>query len=258
MIAGVLIDLSGVIYVGGTPLPGALDALVRLRHLKLPLRFLTNTTRTPKRRILKNLCDMGLQCEDEELFTPARAARDWLAANECYPHLLIHPDLAEDFGDFQPSDKTAVVIGDAGDAFTYGSLNAAFRHLAGGAEFIALAANRTFKDQDGELSLDAGAFVAALEYGSKSPAKVVGKPSPDFFCAALASMDCPAQNAVMIGDDAESDVSGAIAAGIGAGLLVRTGKYTPGAENEVEPPPTATVDDLCAAVDWIISQEREW
>ena len=97
MIAGVLLDLSGVVYVGNEPLPGALNAVARLRSMALPVRFLTNTTRTPKRHILQNLRDMGLPCGDDELFTPARAARDWLTAHKRAAHLLIHPDLAEDF-----------------------------------------------------------------------------------------------------------------------------------------------------------------
>ena len=230
MIAGVLLDLSGVIYVGNEPLPGALNAVARLRSMALPVRFLSNTTRTPKRRILQNLRDMGLPCADDELFTPARAARDWLTSHKRAAHLLIHPNLAEDFDNLPRCDKTAVVIGDAGKGFTYQALNAAFRQLLAGAEFLALASNRTFLDKDGKLSLDAGGFVAALEYGTQKTATVLGKPSPDFFRAALSSMGCPAGHAVMIGDDAEADVSGAIAAGIAFGLLVKTGKYIPGAE----------------------------
>ena len=49
-----------------------------------------------------------------------------------------------------------------GGSFTYERLNAAFRLLNAGAPFIALAANRVFKDDDGALSMDAGAFVEAL------------------------------------------------------------------------------------------------
>ncbi|MGI9483290.1 MAG: TIGR01458 family HAD-type hydrolase [Hyphomicrobiales bacterium] len=251
MVAGVLLDLSGVIYVGSEPLPGALEAVSRLRNIGLPLRFLTNTTRTPKRQILTNLHAMGLECGEDELFTPAQAARDWLAAHKCKPNLLIHPNLQEDFEGLAEFPGTAVVVGDAGEGFTFRALNTAFRTLVGGAEFIALAANRTFKDHDGELSLDAGAFVTALEFGSGKTATVLGKPAPEFFGGALESMNVKAEEAVMIGDDAEADVSGAIAAGIGAGLLVRTGKYVEGAESLVNPPPTATVDDIVKAVDWI-------
>ena len=112
MIDGVLLDLSGVVYVGKKPLPGALDGIDRLREAGLPIRFLTNSTRSPKRRILERLKRMGLHCEESELLTPAGAACDWLSNNNHCPHLLIHPDLAEDFVSVPQSAKTAVVVGD--------------------------------------------------------------------------------------------------------------------------------------------------
>ncbi len=254
MAKGVLLDLSGVVYVGDAALPGAVEAIAALRDAGLPVRYLTNTTRTPKKRLLERLAGMGLTIADRELFTPAAAACAWLESHRRSAHLLIHPDLEVDFQDLPTFAEKAVVVGDAGTGFTYETLNDSFRTLSDGADFLALAANRTFKDSDGALSLDAGAFVAALEFATQRRATVLGKPSPDFFTAALASMNCPADGAVMVGDDAEMDVAGALAAGLAHGLLVRTGKYRPGAENTVEPAPTAVVDDLPAAVDWILKQ----
>jgi len=48
----------------------------------------------------------------------------------------------------------------------------------------------------------------------------------------------------MCGDDAEFDASGAVAAGLGAGVLVRTGKYRPGAEARVQPAPSRVIDHI--------------
>lgn len=67
-------------------------------------------------------------------------------------------------------------------------------------------------------------------------------------------MGCAPGEAVMVGDDAEADVAGALAAGLGAGILVRTGKYETGAEIAADPAPTAVVNDLAAAVDWILAR----
>ena len=47
----VLIDLAGVLHVGDIALPGAVDALARLREAGFKLRFLTNTTRSPRSAI---------------------------------------------------------------------------------------------------------------------------------------------------------------------------------------------------------------
>ena len=254
MVTGILLDLSGVVYTGEQPLEGAIEAIGRLRDKNLPLRFITNTTRLPKRKLLERLHKMGVKVEAEELFTPAEAAGNWLTENQRSPHLLIHPDLREDFEELAEYNNTALVIGDAGDDFTYQNLNSALRLLLTGAEFIALARNRTFREPNGELSLDAGAFVAALEYGSQRTAMVLGKPSLEFFAAALSSMACPASEAIMVGDDAEADVSGALEAGIAHALLVRTGKYQPGDEYQADLAPSAVVDDLSAAVDWILER----
>jgi HAD superfamily hydrolase (TIGR01458 family) len=254
MIRAVLLDLAGVVYQGEEPLPGAIDAVADLRRAGLRLRFLTNTTRMPRRALLSRLNGMGIAIADEELFTPAQAARAWLSARKLSPHLLIHPALAEDFVGLGGSEGEAVVVGDAAQGFTYDALNAVFRKLLAGAEFLALARNRSFKDEDGELSLDTGAFVAALEYAAQREAIVLGKPAPDFFKAALAGTETDAKEAVMIGDDAEADVAGALAAGLGAALLVRTGKYRLGDESRVTPAPTDTVTDLAAASGWIMDR----
>jgi len=59
-IRGVLLDISGVLYEGDAPLPGAMAAVGRLREAGLPVRFLTNTTRRPRRAILAQLADLGV------------------------------------------------------------------------------------------------------------------------------------------------------------------------------------------------------
>lgn len=251
MIRGVLLDVGGVVYVGSEPLPGAVEAVRRLKDAGLAIRYLTNTTRTPRRGVFGKLHGFGLEVGEEELFMPAIAARHYLEARALTPHLLVHPALEEDFASVPDGKAEAVVIGDAADGFTFAALNACFRKLEQGAAFLALAKNRTFQDADGALSLDVGAFVTALEYASGKTAIVLGKPSPDFFAAALEDLDLTPAEAVMIGDDAEADVAGAMACGL-AGILVRTGKYRSGDEASIRPPATVVVDNLAAATDWLL------
>jgi ribonucleotide monophosphatase NagD (HAD superfamily) len=98
--------------------------------------------------------------------------------------------------------------------------------------------NRNFLDRDGELSLDAGPFVKGLEYASRRAATVFGKPAAMFFKHAIDALKCTAQNFVMIGDDAEADVVGAMAAGL-MGVLVQTGKYRPDQETYLPHQPTS-------------------
>jgi HAD superfamily hydrolase (TIGR01458 family) len=253
MIKGVLMDLGGVVYVGSAALPGAVEALARLKAEGLALRYITNTTRRSRQALVKMLADMGLSVAPEEIFMPAVAARRYLEARGLAAELLVHPNLEEDFAGLAEGKGRAVVIGDAGEGFSYVALNRAFRSLAEGAEFIALANNRSFRDADGELSLDAGPFVAALTFATGREPLILGKPAAGFFGAALESMACRPDQAVMIGDDAENDVAGAMVLGM-PGVLVRTGKYRPGDEDTVEPAPTVVLDDLPAAVRWILER----
>ena len=159
MARGVLIDLSGVVYSGAELLPGATEAITELEAAGIPHRFLTNTTSKPLRAILTQLEGFGLSVPAAQVFTPAQAAVAWLAAESHAPHLLAHPALEEEFAVCRRDGPPAVVVGDAREHFTYARLNAAFRQLIAGAPLVALAENRVFRDADGELSMDAGAFV---------------------------------------------------------------------------------------------------
>lgn len=255
-IEGVLLDLGGVVLEGEKALPGASEALARLREAGIPLRCITNTTRRSRRQMLEDLHAMGLDIGPDQLFMPAIAARTLLLEQGLKPHLLAHPNLEEDFvGTESATGGLAVVVGDAAEGFTYGAMNAAFRALMEGAAFYALAKNRAFKDADGGLSIDAGAFVTALEYATRREATLLGKPAEGFFVTALSSLGLPAGEVVMIGDDAEADIAGAMHCGL-QGILVQTGKYQAGDESGITPSPSALLSDFPTAVEWLLKVRR--
>ncbi len=222
----VLLDLDGVLYVGDAAIPGAADAVVRLRAAGLVLRFVTNTTTHTRAATAAKLRRLGIQLDDEELVTPAAlAVRHCLERGHRRVALVMHEEVKRDFAALTEADGEvdAVIVGDLGAQFAFEPLNRAFRLIMEGAELVALQKNRYWMTPDG-LSLDAGAFVAALEFASGREAVVVGKPSAVFFRAALATAGASPADAVMVGDDVESDVGGAQRAGLRA-VLVRTGKY---------------------------------
>ncbi|MCI0598918.1 MAG: TIGR01458 family HAD-type hydrolase [Beijerinckiaceae bacterium] len=250
-VEGILLDIEGVVCVGDALLPGSLEAIRRIRALRIPLKFITNTTRRPRRRVVEDLARLGVHAASEDVFTPAIVAREFLARRNLSPLLVVHKDLREDFAGLEARGGDAVVVGDAGACFTYDLLNEAFRRIIHGAEFLALAKNRNFLDHDHELSLDAGPFVAALEYASGRLAIVLGKPAPEFFKIAVESIACAAAHVAMIGDDAEADTGGAMSAGL-QGVLVRTGKYRPGQEAQLPKRPTHVVQNLKAAIELLL------
>ncbi len=224
----VLLDIVGVLYVGDEPIAGAVAALDQLRELSGGVRLLTNTTSKSRRQIVEHLHELGFNVTTDEVLTPAA-----LAVRHCHEHeyssvkLLVGEALREDLAELPdvPSGGAAdaVILGDLGDGFTPEVLNEAFRLLMDGAVLVALQHNRYWRRPDG-LVLDVGAYSAALEYATAKDAVVVGKPAPTFFAAALADLNAQPDGAVMVGDDIEADVGGAIAAGL-RGILVRTGKY---------------------------------
>lgn len=244
-VRALLVDLEGTVYQGRRLIAGAAEALADAAARGVPYLFVTNTTSRPRSAVVRELADMGLAVEPERVFTAPRAARALLAERGISrADLLVAPRLLEDFPGIAQDDAApqAVVLGDMGDGFTYARLNRAFRHLLGGAELVALARNRYWRAEDGFM-LDLGAFAAALEYASGREALVAGKPSPAFFHAALEALGVAPQEAAMIGDDLESDVGGAQAAGL-RGVLVRTGKHRPEDSGRSAVRPDAALDSL--------------
>jgi HAD superfamily hydrolase (TIGR01458 family) len=166
----------------------------------------------------------------------ARSARTWLASAlaDRYPGARCLPlntgDIGEDFagvtlcGAGEPA-VDVVVVGGAGEAFSYQALNEAFRHIQRGARLVAMHRGLYWRTADG-LQLDTGAFIGGLEQAAGVTADMVGKPAAAFFTAALAHLGAQADGTLMIGDDVENDVLAAQRRGL-TGVLVKTGKYLP-------------------------------
>jgi HAD superfamily hydrolase (TIGR01458 family) len=226
---GIMLDLDGTLYVANEPVAGARAAIEGLRASGFELRFVTNTTRMPRRAVVERMWALGFVAGEEEVFTPARAASRLIGGRSCLA--LVDESLHGDLGGARLTEDSpeVVLVGDLGEGFTYSRLDAAFRCLMEGAELVALQKNRYWQNAGG-LSLDAGPFVAALEYASGLEAVVVGKPEESFFRIALEDMGLGAEEVAMVGDDAEADVAGAKRAGL-SGIQVRTGKWRPGGDS---------------------------
>ena len=250
MIKGILIDLSGTVHIGDRPIPGALEAIRRLQREEIPFRFVTNTSRKTRLMLHEDLQRMGFEVPAEHIFTAPLAVRSYLEQHGLRPYLLIHPDLAPEFVHLPQNDPNAVVVGFAQHAFTYAALNQAFQLLKKGAPLLATGRTRYFQGRE-NLELDAGPFVTSLEYAAETDAIILGKPSREFFLSSVKELGCRPEEVVMVGDDAVSDVGGALAAGLSA-ILVQTGKYRPGDEATICSPGAMSVRDIGAAVENIL------
>ena len=258
-IQGFLIDLDGVVYTGGKPVPGAQGTLSWLSREGYPFRFVSNTTRRSRQGISRRLAEMNLDIRPDTILTPAIAAASLIRRrNISRIFLLSTGDVQVDFEQAglvnSWDDAEIVVIGDAGENFTYTAMNQAFRLINRGVSFLALEKDRSWMDTGG-LSLSAGPYVAALEYATGRTAELVGKPSPVFFQLALDSMGIPARKCAMIGDDAWSDIRGAMDMGM-AGFLVRTGKFRQENLTLLTKPPTALLPSLADLPAFLKNQDN--
>ena len=121
-------------------------------------------------------------------------------------------------------------------------MNRVFSHLQRGAALVAMNRNHYWATDEG-LRLDTGTFLAGLEQASGVVATMTGKPAPTFFTSALATIGADPDSAIMVGDDAVSDVAGAQEVGI-RGVLVRTGKYLPRDQERAAVQPDHVLDSF--------------
>jgi HAD superfamily hydrolase (TIGR01458 family) len=228
VVSGIVLDMEGVLHVDWRPIEGSAEAVGALAAAGIELAVLTNTTGRTRADIAERLAEMGFPLPAERIITAASASADRLRAEHpgARVYAMAESDVAADLEGValvdDPAQADVVLLGGPDASWTYARLNAVFRVLREGVPLIAMQRNRWWPTAEG-ASLDAGMFVAGLEYAASITAEVVGKPSPAIYRTACELLGVVPGEAMMVGDDPESDL--APAAGIGMRTcLVRTGK----------------------------------
>jgi HAD superfamily hydrolase (TIGR01458 family) len=256
--AAILLDVDGVLHVSGEPIPGAADAVARLRENGHRLRFVTNTTIRSRSQLADMLRSHDVELEDDEVQTAASAAVRILRGKRVLAmvmHALVH-DL--EGLELVGEEADAVLIGGADETpetnlvFSYMNLARAFAEVELGAQLFCLHRNRWWQTKHGPL-LDSGAFVAGLEYAAQVEATVLGKPSRRYFEAALEALDAEPSMTWMVGDDLESDIAGAQAMGMRT-VLLRTGKFRPDAVERSQIQADGIVSSISQLPEWLEDQ----
>ena len=253
--AAILLDVDGVLHVSGRPVAGAAAAVARLREAGHRIRFVTNNSTQLRATLADELRGLGIDLDDDELQTTARAAARALAGRRVLA--LTVPAIIEDLDGLElvGEHADAVLVGGADETaetnqvFTYMNLARAFAELDAGAELYCLHKNRWWQTSRGPL-LDAGAFVVGLEYAAGVEASVLGKPSAAYFDAAVSALDADPERTWMVGDDFEADVAGAQRFGLRT-ALVRTGKFRPDALEESGVRPDAILNSVAELPAWL-------
>lgn len=257
-----VLDADGVLVFLGQPLPGAFEASARLTELGFPFRIVTNFSSAHRDTLAARFG--GGVVPPESFITGASAAAGYTAERQAGRPLFVisAPDALREFDGqmlldadavdaLGPGELGAVVIGDGGDALSYRNLDVAFRAIRGGAELVAMHRNPWWLTPRGE-TIDAGAWVAGLEYATGRRAILCGKPSPVVFRQAVAALaddvggsSLRRRDVAMVGDDPAADIAGAKRVGL-RGVLVLTGKVDATAAEGARRGPSGTRPDVVA------------
>jgi HAD superfamily hydrolase (TIGR01458 family) len=244
-VRGLLLDLDGVLVLAGRAVPGAPEAMAELARRAFPYVVVTNTSLVSRASLARWGRSVGFATPADR-FQSALSASAELVRREYGDrpvYVISSEDARTEFTglnvvdaagvDAAPGEVAAVVLGDSPDQLTKANLDRAFRLVRGGAALIGMHRNPWWITADGP-TLDAGAFLVALEWATKQRARTVGKPSPAFFRVAIDRLAAEAAargepplrrgELAMVGDDVESDIGGARRAGLRT-VFVRTGKH---------------------------------
>lgn len=246
---GFALDLDGVVWLTGAPIPGSVEAIARLRSSGRVV-FLTNDPRSTREEYAERLRGIGVETEVEDVLTSATAVAEAVAAEVPGAGVYVVGSAAlraelrvaglEVVGGGDSSADAVVVGGHSG--FDFAELHEAMTAARAGAELWATNRDPVYPTATGLLP-GTGAIVAAVETASGRTARVAGKPEPAMFEAARRRLR--ADRPAIVGDSLDSDIAGGAAAGF-ATILVLTGRATEADAERAPVRPDAVLPNLAA------------
>jgi len=220
----VLVDFDGVIKIGDRIAEDAEEFFLFLNQNEIPFFLLSNSTLRTSADMLEFIKGAGLKTNIPAM-TAADATLNYVKNNYKRVSVYCRQNIKSLFSEFDVEENPeAVVLGDIASNWTYDTMNEIFRKVYSGADIIAMHKNRNWQPDGKTLTMDAGAFIKAIEYASAKESILIGKPSPIYFQTALMKLGYKKDSEfIMIGDDIETDIVAAQNIG-GKGILVFTGK----------------------------------
>jgi HAD superfamily hydrolase (TIGR01450 family) len=247
----VVCDLDGVIWLGDEPIPGAADAVARLRAAGRRELFVSNNSISPVAEVAAKLARHGIPATGE-VMTSAGAAATLVQPGE---RVLLAggPGAAEALEArgaivVTDGDADAVVVG-FHRSFDYEGLRRAATAVRRGARLIGTNDDATYPTPDGPIP-GGGAILAAVATGSGRTPTVAGKPYAPMATLVrdvLGSLD----GVVMVGDRPDTDGRFAVTLGVPFALVLSG--VTAAADLPVEPAPAVVAHDLARLADVLLS-----
>ncbi|PRY33696.1 HAD-IIA family hydrolase [Umezawaea tangerina] len=226
-----LLDLDGTVYRGKEPVPGAAEAVAAARALGVGIRFVTNNASRAPQDVADHLAEIGFEAVLDEVSTSAQAAAAMLGEHLTAGTkvLVLGTDaLAEEVSraGFVPvreaSDDVVAVVQGLSQDLGWRELAEACVALRRGALWVACNVDVTLPTERGLLP-GCGALVAALKAATDREPMVAGKPAAPLLEQAAKSLG--AERPLVVGDRLDTDIAGAVNAGMDS-LLVLTGVST--------------------------------
>lgn len=224
---GFLIDMDGVLYRGAELIPGSDQFIRELRERDVPFRFLTNNSQRTRRDVVAKLARMGVEVEEEHVYTCAMATARFLASQKPGGTAFVIGEggllnaLHQNGYAVVDHDPDYVVVGE-GRTFNLELVEAATRMILGGAQLIATNLDPSCPTDRG-IRPGCGALVALLETATGVKAFSVGKPSPVMMRAARKELGLSTDETTMIGDTMETDILGGVQLGFHTVLVLSGG-----------------------------------
>lgn len=240
-----LVDLDGVVWRSGDLIPGAPEAIGRLRAAGERVVFLTNNSATTRDQYVERLEHAGIPTEPDDVMTSALAAATLLRAGEtalvCAGEGVEVALRERGVHTVREGGADAVVVGWHQD-FDYGRLTAASRAVWGGARLVATNDDATYPARDGLLP-GGGSILAAIVCATGATPEIAGKPYEPI--ARMLRERVPDAE-IMVGDRPDTD--GRLARRLGLKFaLVLTG-VTSEDDLPVDPAPDVVTADLATLV----------
>jgi NagD protein len=224
---GFLIDMDGVLYRGSELIPGA-DIFIReLRSRGIPFRLLTNNSQRTRRDVAAKLARLGIDVDEEHVFTSAMATARFLASQHPRGTAFVIGEggllTALHHNGYAVVDQAPdyVVVGE-GRAYNLELIETAVRMIDRGAKLIATNLDANCPTQSG-LRPGCGAMVAVLESATGVKAFSAGKPSPLMMRAARKELGLSTDEMAIIGDTMETDILGGVQMGYHTVLVLSGG-----------------------------------
>jgi len=246
-----LLDLDGVVYLGGTAIPGAAEALRKADAAGMRLAYVTNNAfRTPA-AIAALLTSFGAPASPQDVVTSAQAAARLLAERlpAGAPVLVIGGSglrMAVRERGLRPvstaADKPQAVVQGYSPDVSYSMLAEGGLAVAAGALFVASNGDLTLPSRRGRQPGN-GSLIQVVATATGVQPLVAGKPEPPLHRESV--LRTGARHPLVVGDRLDTDIEGAHRVGTDS-MLVLTGVTGP-AEAVAAPPsqrPAYLAEDL--------------